>query len=99
MERHHGAQGKARHDNERQRFVAHFCELTSQLSKLEGRLHPIYEDSQTGDSYFSDKLEESTEPSHAVSPFRSSHQGVGHSSRAEPLSRSRERETPRSRTT
>jgi hypothetical protein len=56
MKRHDRPQGKTRNDNQSQRFISNFCELTGQLSKLEWRPQQINEDPQTEEPYLSDKL-------------------------------------------
>jgi CheY-like chemotaxis protein len=68
MERHDDAQSKARNDYEGERSVSCFCELTRELNKLEWRLQPIDENSQTEESCLTGELEQSNEPSHALSP-------------------------------
>jgi hypothetical protein len=56
VESHDGPQREARYDDERERFVSHFCELTGQLGKFERRSEGISDDPQAKQPHLSDEL-------------------------------------------
>jgi hypothetical protein len=56
VESHDGAKGEAGHDDERERFVSHLCELAGKLGKFEWGSKGIDNDPQAEQPYLSHEL-------------------------------------------